>query len=194
MIYAKHRIKIIVCFSLIIAGISIQGCKCKEKASVTVDTAIVIEKFQAEETAGTKTLPHALVYKTKKDYSKNVPVSLNEDKTAIVSYPAPTDIFFNGSFAYPTPLENGYLLDNRGIGQNVAFLEYTYQEYSELKQVPEKNMLFKKIIDFNPLMELWDCGIRKQSKTEIEIYNTLIKNKFPDCRQMINIDKVNFEP
>ena len=189
-----HRIRIFVCLSLIVAGISIQGCKCKEKVSVTEDTAIVIEKFQTEETAGTKSLPHALVYKTKKDYSKNVPVTMNEDKTTIVSYPAPTDIFFNGTFAYPTPLENGYLLDNRGIGPNVAFLDYTYQEYSELKQVPDMKTLIKRIIDRDPFMELWDCGTRKQSKAEIEIYNTLIKNKFPDCRQMINIDKVNFEP
>lgn len=188
-----RKIRIFVCFSLIVTGFSFQGCKCKEKASVPEETAIIIEKFQTEETVGTKSLPHAIVYKTKKDYSKNVPVTMNEDKTTIVSYPAPTDIFFNGSFAYPTLLENGYLLDNRGIGPNVAFLDYTYQEYSKLKQVPEIKSLYNKIIDNNPLLELWDCGTRKQSKSEIETYNTLIINKFPDCRQLIN-NNVNFEP
>lgn len=189
-----YRIRIFICLFLIVAGFTIQGCKCKEKTSVPMETAIVIEKFQTEETSGIKALPHAMVYKTKKDYSKNVPVTLNEDKTAIVSYPDPVDIFYNGTFAYPTQLENGYLLDNRGIGPNVAFLDYTYQEYSELKKVPEMKILTNRIIDSNPLLELWDCGTRKQSKVEIEIYNTLIRNKFPDCRQMINIDKVNFEP
>lgn len=176
---------------ILVAGLTIQGCKCKEKTSVSEE--IVIEKFQTKETAGVNALPRAMVYKTKKDYSKNVPVTLNEDKTAILSYPAPTDIFYNNAFAYPTPLDNGYLLDNRGIGPNVAFLDYTYQEYSKLKQVPEMKILYKKIIDNNPLLELWDCGTRKQSKSEIEIYNALIINKFPDCRQLIN-NNVNFEP
>ena len=65
--------------------------------------------------------PPTTLYKTKADYNNKVPVTLSEDKTKIVSYPSPKDVFYNGNFAYPTPLAQGYLLDNRGIGKNVAY-------------------------------------------------------------------------
>ena len=109
----------------------------------------------------TKALPHVVIYKTKKDYNRNVPVTLSEDKTQIVAYPHPTDLIFNGNLALPTQLNNGYMLDNRGITKNVAFLKYTYDEYSKLKDVPSMRELQRAIIDEDPLVELWDCGEKK---------------------------------
>src|SRR5580693_4313855 len=67
--------------------------------------------------------PSAVIYKTKGDYSKNVPVTLSDDKSKIVSYPAVQDIYYKGALAYPTPLAKGYWLDNRGINVNSAFLK-----------------------------------------------------------------------
>src|ERR1035437_9891940 len=71
--------------------------------------------------------PPTMVYKTKADYSKNVPVTLSDDKSVIISYPAPIDLKPGGSFATPTLLQDGYLLDNRGINAKVAFLKMTYE-------------------------------------------------------------------
>ena len=68
----------------------------------------------------------AIVYKTIKDFSDFVPVIMNAERTKIVSYPAPTDLSLS---AKPTALKNGYWLDNRGISENVVFLNYTYKAY-----------------------------------------------------------------
>jgi len=180
-------------FALIIL-IVLQGCKCKEKAVQTSEPEIELVKVEVGGTIIPAALQPTLVYKTNKDYSRNIPVIMNAEKTDIISYPAPSDVYFRGTLAYPTQLEDGYLLDNRGIGPNVAFLDYTYEIYATLKQAPDKETLLKRIIDKNPLMELWDCGPRNQGSNEIRDLNILIGKKFPDCRQLINVYKATFEP
>src|SRR5665647_1166899 len=77
-----------------------------------------------------------IIYKTTKDFSDLVPVIMDAGKTKIVSYPAPSDLFFQSQLSKPTALKNGYLLDNRGISENVVFLKYTYEVYSKLTQAP----------------------------------------------------------
>ncbi len=121
--------------------------------------------------------PPTIIYKTKKDYNQLVPVILSEDKSTIVSYPHPSDVLINGKFPYPTPLENGYLLDNRGINKNVAFLNMTYEAYSALETAPSLDTLFSRIIDNNPLLEMYYCGNRYTFKNNLlEDLNTLIQN------------------
>ena len=120
--------------------------------------------------------PPTLVYKTRKDYFKNVPVSLSEDKSKIVSYPAISDIYYKGQLAYPTKLEKGFLLDNRGINTNTAFLSLTYEDYSKLKEVPKLTELFAMIIDKEPFTELYNCGNRYNFKDEITELNEIIKS------------------
>lgn len=141
--------------------------------------------------AGVAALAPAMVYKTYKDYSSYVPVILNAEKNGIVSYPAPSDVFYKGSLAYPTPLAKGYLLDNRGIGLNVAFLDYTYEAYAALKEAPDAKTLLGHIIDRNPLRELWNCGPRTGNSHEVERLNALIEKGFPECRQLV--DNVTLE-
>jgi hypothetical protein len=104
--------------------------------------------------------PQAIIYKTRGDYSKNVAVTLSDDKTKIVSYPAPQDVYTNGVLAYPTPLVKGYLLDNRGIGPNTAFIRLTYEEYSKLSQAPSPDDLYNMIIDKNPVTRMYSIGSR----------------------------------
>ena len=135
--------------------------------------------------------PPALVYKTSEDYNNLVPVILSDDKTEIVSYPAPTDVTTGNGYQTPTVLNGGYLLDNRGIGKNVAFLKLTYEEYSKLPYPPEPKELYELIIDTDPLTELCNCGnksafrdITKQLNEMIET-NTL-KTK---CKQIVPILK-----
>lgn len=99
-----------------------------------------------------------VVYKTKRDYSRQVPISLSADKSRIISYPDPGDLRrADGSFNYPTSLRNGYLLDNRGIGLNTAFLKLTYAEYAALEERPAMEDLKGWILDAEPMLELYRC-------------------------------------
>jgi len=115
---------------------------------------------QKKPPAGSSALAPCIIYKTKADYSKNVPVILSDDKSKIVSYPDRKDVFYQDQLAYPTELDKGFLLDNRGIGPNVAFLDYTYAEYAALDQTPPAGELFARIIDKDPLLEMYHCGNR----------------------------------
>lgn len=119
--------------------------------------------------------PQALVYKTKGDYANRVPVLLSEDKTEIIAYPHPADLRVGEAFLTPTTLDDGYLLDNKGIGTNVAFLSYTYEEYSKLAEVPTLKELYDKIIDKEPLAELCNCGSKKALTEPEKQLNSLIK-------------------
>lgn len=127
--------------------------------------------------------PPTFVYKTKADYSQNVPVTLSDDKTAIIAYPSPQDIYINGQLATPTSLSNGYLLDNRGINANVAFLKMTYTEYSKLKEAPLLKIMYSQIIDKDPLTELCNCGNRLQYANSAAIDN-LIKGQLKKCKRI----------
>lgn len=111
--------------------------------------------------------PQALVYKTKNEYINLVPVLLSDDKLEIISYPHPKDLKAGGEYLLPSLLNEGYFLDNRGIGKNVAFLKYTYQEYSELQNLLTLAELHNYIIDNDPLTEFCDCG-SKTAFTDIE--------------------------
>lgn len=129
--------------------------------------------------------PVAIIYKTKADYSKNVPVTLSEDKSKIVSYPAPQDVYFRGVLAYPTQLARGFLLDNRGITVNSAFLKLTYEEYSKLGQVPSTDDLYKLIIDKDPITEMINLGTRRRFTNETEEINRLIeKHKLKEFKKL----------
>jgi hypothetical protein len=120
--------------------------------------------------------PHVLIYKTKVDYDTKVPVLLSEDKKEIISYPDPTDLLLNGKYCSPTKLSGGYYLDNRGISLNVAFIIMDYSEYSKLVKPPMIDELMRMIIDNDPLLELYDCGIRSKYKDIEQELNTKIKN------------------
>jgi len=82
----------------------------------------------------------------------------------------------NGKYSYPTQLEKGYLLDNRGINNNVAFLNMTYEEYSKLETVSSLDKLFSIIIDKDPLVEIYNCGNKYTFKNVISDLNKLISN------------------
>ncbi len=129
--------------------------------------------------------PPTIVYKTKKDYSKNVPVKLNDEKNRIVSYSGPGDLTYQGKLAYPTELENGYLLDNIGIGENVAYLSLTIDVYTKSAKAFTTDELFKLIIDNDPLVEMYNCGNRNSFKNDVKEINEIIKNKqLKDCKKL----------
>ena len=115
-----------------------------------------------------------LVYKTKANYNNLVPVILSEDKLEIVSYPHPDDIKTGNKYSVPIILHNGYLLDQRGIGKNVAFLNMTYEEYAKLKVIPTIKELYNLIVDKDPLIELCNCGNKNAFSDPVSQLNELI--------------------
>lgn len=134
--------------------LTIAGCTAGNRVTQKSDT---MSQVQPQFTAG----PPTLVYKTKKDYSDKVPVLLSEDKKKIVSYPDPRDISTsNGYRPGPALLAEGYLLDNRGIGLHVAYLDMDYATYSKLEKAPSMAEMMSMIIDTDPLTELCNCGNR----------------------------------
>jgi hypothetical protein len=120
--------------------------------------------------------PPALVYKTRADYDKLVPVIMNDAKTAIVSYPHPNDLKNSQGYLWPVQLKKGYLLDKKGIGRNVAFLNITYEEYAKLSEVPLMEQLEKMILDKDPLVELCNCGNITRFTDPVNQLNDYIKN------------------
>jgi hypothetical protein len=142
---------------------------------------------------GSKASASLLVYKTRSDYFNQVPVLMDAEKSRIISYPDPTDLRNGTVLALPTRLKNGYLLDNRGIGTNVAFLTYTYATYSALSKAPALNQLMDSLLDRNPLTELWDCGSRSLFKKEVDELNALIDKGFPNCKAQTEVMSVTIQ-
>ncbi len=122
--------------------------------------------------------PQVFIYKTKADYFYNVPVMMNDQRTVIVSYPAPIDLVYGGKLRLPTHLVDGWLLDNRGIGPNVAFLSYTYEEYSQMPTAPTMEQLMSHIIDKHPLTAFRFCGPRADYTDLVPQLNKLIEDNF----------------
>lgn len=151
---------------------------------------VSIEQISMESPAlsvGLKTSPAALVYKTRGDYFQRVPVTMNASKDSIIAYPDPVDVRLGDQLAVPTKLKKDYLLDNRGIGRNTAFLTYTYQNYAALSKVPTMNQLMDSLLDRNPLTELWDCGPRSLYKKEVDELNALMEKGFPNCKALHDV-------
>jgi len=156
------------------------------KTRILLTTALIVTSLVAAAQTGIPG-PHLLVYKTKKDYSKLVPVSLSEDKSKIVSYPDPTDVKKKGKGQVPTSLHRGYLMDNTGIGVNTGFLTMSYTEYAKLKKPLTVEAMNKIIAERNPLITLYDCGLKSKYKNPVSEVNKMIDKKLlaKNCRLMM---------
>ncbi len=119
--------------------------------------------------------PPVIIYKTRKDYSHNVPVIMDASRRRIVSYPAPSDLRRGKELALPTLLEGGFWLDNRGINEHVAFLTYTYEEYSRLPKAPSMDELMAHLLDKQPLVDFRVCGRRADYDDIVSELNALIR-------------------
>lgn len=131
-------------------------------------------------------VPSVIIYKTRADYNDHVPVIMDMTATHIISYPDPSDLLRNdGSMRKPTQLNEGYLLDNKGINAHTAFLDYTYEEYVGLDSVPNSVELLEHIIDKYPFVEMWDCGKKTKYRDLVDDLNKLIDDKLTGCRPII---------
>ena len=137
----------------------LMSCKTTKPTTATTTQSVVhIDESQVEKGTERIDAPNLLIYKTRVDYSNNVPVILSANKIQIVMYPAPEDLVKSGKLQKPIALHNGYWLDRRGINKNAAFLKLTYEEYSNLKQTIPVTELLKQIPDKDPLLEIYDSG------------------------------------
>jgi hypothetical protein len=168
-------------YTLFALGLTAVACHSKknvaadnELPSVTFDP----EALQAIAEKPLTGLPPAIIYKTIGNFDNLVPVTMNADHTEIVSYPAVTDVYYEGKLAKPAKLKNGYLLDNRGISLHTAFLDYTYEQYAALPQTPSRAELLQHIKHRYPLLELYECGSRYQTVEEL---NRIVESNFANC-------------
>jgi len=160
----------------------------RDKARIDVLTKILNFYANRNEMIGSAQIihPQILIYKTKKDYSQNIPVEMNNEKTKITGFPAPSDIRINGELQTPILLDKGFLYDRRGVSMNTVFLKITYEEYSKLKKALSVEEMMQMIIDKNPMVDLYYCP-SLNSASSVESMNTLINSGFPECKHISNI-------
>lgn len=127
-------------------------------------------------------LPKIVIYKTTGNFNRNVPVVMDESRTKIVAYPAPSDLYRNGRLATPTELDGGYLLDNRGINANTVFLDYTYEEYAAMETAPSLQDLLEHVKERYPFVEMYYT--ERDTSGDVEYYNRVIASGFKDCRKV----------
>lgn len=145
----------------------------KESTSANTQTSEAVVKPTVDNMA--MALPPVVIYKTKADYSNLVPIQLNDDKTKVVSFPDPRDVYDSKR---PTQLNDGFLLDNFGIGKNVAYTDYTFEKYSSLQSPPGPDILMQHIYEANPLTAYYVSN-KDYSRTDgrsVEKLNEAIAN------------------
>lgn len=163
--YSKFKIIILLAMMLL-------SCK-SQKENQKINPPVMI------------TGPNVIIYKTKGDYFMHVPVNLSDDKTTLTSYPAPRDVYYNGDLAYPVKLEDGYLLDRRGISPNSAFLKWTYFEYSRLEKSPTTTQLLNMLLDSDPFIAIYDCGKTNRFNNLEDELNLIIRtNKLSEFKRL----------
>ena len=157
---------------LSILAIALTGCHTAKKTAKNEAPATSPQPQQNNTVAAAAVpSPPTYIYKTRNDYSQNVFVGYANNR--ITFFPAPSDLYTNGKLATPTPLRNGYWLDNRGISPNIAFLSYTYEEYANMQHVPDD--LYQRILDKDPILEMWDCGPRHTYNDAAKELNKIIQ-------------------
>jgi len=157
--------------------LSINSCKTTEKKPL--NTSALIENKTDQPVMNAR--PPIIIYKTYKDYFYNIPVALSPDKTKIVSFPGINDIYYSGDLAYPTKLAGGYLLDNRGVGINSAFLKITYDEYSKFTTTPFAEELHDMVIDNNPFSEMYQLTCNRDT---VEINKIITMGFKENCKKI----------
>ena len=115
--------------SLLLAALSLMLTSCK--TANKTGGKLMPDAEEATVLASEAAMPHVIVYKTSKDYSRNVPVVLDDSRSVIVSYPAPTDV--TPSVFLPVSLDKGYWLDRKGISANPASFLQSLQQCRQCK-------------------------------------------------------------
>jgi hypothetical protein len=97
-----------------------------------------------------------VVYKTQQDYTKNIYVGLNSEKTEVVSLPGLSDIDTVPEKLPQSLVKDYYLGTNRNgeIGINSAVTSLTVETY---KVLISPDSMLSLVIDFDPFVEYYEC-------------------------------------
>lgn len=159
----------------------VSGCGAS-KDNVTRATTPSPELIAAPVTVREGRTPAAIamarIYKTNGDYRDKVPVTLNADRSALVSYPAPTDL----RTGLPVTLADGFLLDNRGVGVNTAFTRWTYSEYEALAAPPSPAEIMANLIPEARVTEIYEMPFASGTPDAAARCDSLIRAGLPGCR------------
>ena len=155
------------------------GCKSSKPAAQAPEKETSGQVLTGAKPA--QALPSAIVYKTTRDFSDHVPVTLDARHEHIVAYPAPSDLYYHGRLAKPTALADGYWLDNRGSNEHVAFLDYTYEDYAALPAAPSPHELERHIVARHPFTEMY--YVEHRGYGDIDYYNAFVDAGFDGCER-----------
>lgn len=159
---------------------------CTHKQQETETVGVIGRDTQRMVGGSVKAMPKATVYRTTKDYRDNVPVTMNEARTEIVSYPAPSDLRCGDGYATPLALRDGYWLDRRGVNANSVFLDYTYAQYASLATAPSTDELKRHIIDKQPFTEMFTLPITTdEAVRDTARCNDIIANGLKGCTEIV---------
>lgn len=129
--------------------------------------------------------PPTVIYKVSEEYVNLVPIVLNEDKTKVIAYPAPSDMFnIKGELRFPTPLEKGFYLDQIGVGLNTAYISLSIEEYSNLESPPRLDELYQLIVSKDPFKRMYNLGNRKQYINEEVVKEMLSSGKYKAYKRL----------
>lgn len=128
-------------------------------------------------------IPKARIYRTNGDYDSLVPVTLDASRTKLISFPAPSDL----KSGLPVKLDEGFLLDNRGIGENTAFTRWTYAEYSAMESAPSPQEIMKNIIPDARVTEIYEMPFTVGTPDAAERSNKLIEEGLPGCNPIFQL-------
>lgn len=171
--------KLLSFMMLLVTAITAGGCSASKQGTAATDTdnqpAVSRKQMASGEAVGR--LPMAIIYKTNGDYSDNVPVTLNASRTALLSFPAPSDL----TNASPLPLEGGFLLDRRGISANTAFTKWSYAEYAALPSTPSQQEIMDNIIPTARVTEIVRMPFEASEPDVVSRCNEAISSGLKDC-------------
>lgn len=164
--------------------IAVMVVSCKSAPSAVSDP-IVIGYGQASPPP-VSAMPMACIYKTSGHYIDNIPVTLDASRSMIVSYPAPGDLTFP-----PVSLDDGYILDQRGVNGNTAFTTFTYSQYRSLPEAPSAMALFEAIIPGSRVTDIVELPMTMtEAATDTSRVNALIRGGLPGCRVLFSAPRI----
>lgn len=132
-----------------------------------------------------KPAPPMVIYSINPEYKYLVPIGLSDDRSSIASYPAPANLKRGGVFATPIELSGGFFLDQLGIGANVAFLKYTYEEFYALERAPTIEEMMEAIVDHDPVKAMYRCRVPRNIEDKVGYLNDIIVNNlFEKCEKL----------
>ena len=133
---------------------------------------------------GVAARPRAVVYRTDRDYSGLVAVTLDATGRRIVSFPDPADL--RGADPRPLPLRDGWLLDRRGVGPRTAFLDISVSDYAALEKAPQADSLLRHVKARSPFTEMYALPLTAdEARRDTAACNRIIAGGLKGCKDLL---------